>query len=113
MRSLRLSHDPQLKRAESSNPLLSQGAKGAGVAILQDLLADLGCKFVRTFAHGRADGIFGPETLAAVKQFQTRAGLRADGIVGPRTLTALDDAIRRDDRLERRSGPHKAGSGYW
>lgn len=113
MRSLRLSRDPQLQRAESRNPLLSQGATGSGVAILQDLLADLGCKFVKSFPHGRADGIFGPETLAAVKQFQTRAGLRVDGIVGPRTLTALDDAIGRDDRLERRAGPHKARSGYW
>ena len=64
MRSLRLSHDPQLKRAESSNPRPSQGATGSGVAILQDLLADMGFKFARTFAHGRGDGIFGPETLA-------------------------------------------------
>ena len=113
MKSLRLNQDPQLKRAEFGNPPLSQGATGSGVAIVQDLLADLGSEFVRTFAQGRADGIFGPETLAAVKQFQTSAGLQVDGIVGPKTLAALDNAIGQNDRLERRAGPHKAGSGYW
>jgi peptidoglycan hydrolase-like protein with peptidoglycan-binding domain len=113
MRSLRLSQDVQLQSANNSNPLLSRGATGSGVAILQDLLADLGCKFIKTFSHGRADGIFGPETESAVKQFQTRAGLRADGIVGPRTLAALDGAIIEDDRLERRRRPHRGNAGYW
>jgi peptidoglycan hydrolase-like protein with peptidoglycan-binding domain len=113
MRSLRLSQDAQLQRANSSNPLLSRGMTGSGVAILQDLLADLGAKFIRTFAQGRADGIFGQETELAVKQFQTRVGLRADGIVGPRTLAALDQAIVDDDRLERRKSPHNARAGYW
>ena len=113
MRSVRLSQDVQLQRANKSSPLLSRGATGTGVAILQDLLADLGSKFVKTFSHGRADGIFGPETESAVKQFQTRSGLRADGIVGPRTLAALDTAIIQDDRLERRRSPHRGEAGYW
>ncbi len=113
MRSLRLGQDAQLQRAENSSPLLSQGSNGSGVAILQDLLADLGGKFVKTFASGRADGIFGSETALAVKQFQASAGLRADGIVGPRTLAALDQAIARDDRLEKRVGKPDARTGYW
>ncbi|WP_448955423.1 peptidoglycan-binding domain-containing protein [Labrys neptuniae] len=113
MRSLRLSQDAQLQRAEKSNPLLSRGMTGSGIAILQDLLADLGAKFIRTFHTGKADGIFGPETELAVKQFQSRVGLRADGIVGPRTLAALDQAVIDDDRLERRPGPHNARTGYW
>lgn len=35
------------------------------------------------------DGVKGPKTTAAVKQFQQRRGLTADGIVGPITETAL------------------------
>jgi peptidoglycan hydrolase-like protein with peptidoglycan-binding domain len=36
-----------------------------------------------------ADGRFGQQTLAAVREFQRRRGLVIDGIVGPATWTAL------------------------
>ena len=43
------------------------------------------------FGYGLvADGIVGPKTLAAIKDFQAKNGLVVDGIVGPRTLAALN-----------------------
>ena len=37
----------------------------------------------------QADGIFGPQTEAAVRSYQTRSGLAVDGIVGPNTWSTL------------------------
>lgn len=64
---------------------------GSEVAQLQRLLIDAGIKV-------SADGWYGPETEAAVKQFQQRAGLVADGIAGPKTLATLRNR-ERDSRL--------------
>lgn len=38
---------------------------------------------------GKLDGIMGPNTQKAIKEFQQMAGLGADGIVGPKTAMAL------------------------
>jgi cell wall-associated NlpC family hydrolase len=63
--------------------LLEEGMSGPAVASVQQSLAQLG------FYHGAVDGIFGPETEAAVRDFQAAAGIAVDGIVGPQTLSAL------------------------
>jgi peptidoglycan hydrolase-like protein with peptidoglycan-binding domain len=59
------------------------GDKGWDVAALQYLLQRAGS------GAGRADGIFGPLTEAAVKRAQEAAAVGVDGIVGPETLRAL------------------------
>jgi putative chitinase len=48
----------------------------------------------RGYDPGVADGVWGPLSRAAVKQFQKDHGLTADGIVGPKTLAALAPELR-------------------
>ena len=64
---------------------LRQGAKGEDVRALQILLTGRGCK---GNMH-EPDGIFGPNTLGAVKLFQEKHGLDDDGIVGKLTWNAI------------------------
>lgn len=45
------------------------------------------------FDPGTIDGLDGPRTRAAVKEFQRSCGLEADGIVGPKTRAALAVAL--------------------
>jgi peptidoglycan hydrolase-like protein with peptidoglycan-binding domain len=59
------------------------GDKGWDVAALQYLLQRAGN------GAGRADGLFGPLTEAAVRRAQETAGIGVDGIAGPETLRAL------------------------
>lgn len=62
---------------------LRTGSNGDDVVQLQARLAELG------FLSGKADGDFGPATEAALIAFQKSKGLQADGIAGPNTLAAL------------------------
>jgi peptidoglycan hydrolase-like protein with peptidoglycan-binding domain len=63
-------------------PLVRQGDQQHPVKTLQYLL--------RARGHTVAvDGIFGPNTAAAVRAFQQQKGLAVDGIVGPVTWRAL------------------------
>lgn len=47
-------------------------------------------KLVQAKVGADVDGIFGPQTEAAVRAFQRDRGLVPDGIVGPKTWAALD-----------------------
>lgn len=58
--------------------------RGDDVTTLQVKLSSLG------FDTGRVDGIFGPDTSAALLDFQRNAGLTTDGIAGPEVVAALD-----------------------
>ncbi|MFE1251426.1 glycoside hydrolase domain-containing protein [Streptomyces sp. NPDC058735] len=62
---------------------VGSGSTGALVTAAQCLL--------RAAGHdpGAPDGVFGPGTTAAVRDFQSGVGLTADGVVGSRTWTAL------------------------
>jgi peptidoglycan hydrolase-like protein with peptidoglycan-binding domain len=58
--------------------VLSSGSEGRQVKLLQQALGGV-----------KVDGVFGPETEAAVRSFQSAHGLGVDGIVGPQTSAAL------------------------
>jgi N-acetylmuramoyl-L-alanine amidase len=57
--------------------------RGDDVADLQRRLCALG------FDTGRVDGIFGPDTEQALRDFQRNAGLTTDGVCGRDTLATL------------------------
>jgi peptidoglycan hydrolase-like protein with peptidoglycan-binding domain len=71
-------------QAQPTNfPVLRRRMRGPAVRDLQERLRAKG------FLRVGADGVFGPETQAAVKAAQRQYQLPADGIVGPATWEAL------------------------
>ena len=59
------------------------GSTGNEVIQIQTKLKNWG------YYKGNIDGIYGSQTLKAVKDFQKKNGLTVDGIVGDKTLAAL------------------------
>ena len=93
--------------------LRAPALRGDDVRELQARLGALG------FDAGRVDGIFGPRTARAVREFQSNYGIPTDAIVGRATLRALAGlpamsgetsgaAVREREQL-RRFGPGVAG----
>jgi len=72
-----------LAAAAEPDKLIKLGARGDEVKMLKKLLADTG------YYAGQIDGVFGGETLAAVKDFQTYNALEADGVVGKDTIAVM------------------------
>ena len=60
-----------------------QGSQGSAVRTIQTKLKRWG------YYSGSVDGIYGSKTAQAVKYFQRQNGLTADGVCGPETLAAL------------------------
>lgn len=73
------------------------GASSSRVRILQKALMALG------FDVPKADGVFGSDTYAAVKEFQKTVGLEADGKAGEKTLKKLESFFDEDGNVI--SGP--------
>jgi N-acetylmuramoyl-L-alanine amidase len=69
--------------------IVKYGDEGEDVKRVQQYLMNAGMDL----SEYGADGIFGDETLAAVRAFQSRYGLDVDGIVGPITLSRLKEVI--------------------
>lgn len=67
----------------STYALSKYGSRGDEVIKIQTKLKRWG------YYNGNVDGIYGSQTLAAVKWFQSKNGLAVDGIAGPKTLAAM------------------------
>ena len=86
--------------------VLRQGASGGEVKEVQRRLKQWG------YYSGAVDGIYGPATVKAVKEFQRKNGLTVDGIAGRSTFEALgmNDSVRVLDN--EKSGSSTANSNY-
>ena len=63
--------------------LSKYGSRGDEVKQIQTKLKRWG------YYYGSVDGIYGSQTVSAVKWFQSKNGLTVDGIAGPKTLAAM------------------------
>ncbi len=66
-----------------ADALSKYGSRGSEVRTIQEKLKRWG------YYTGNVDGIYGSQTVAAVKRFQQKNGLTVDGIAGPQTLKAM------------------------
>ena len=67
----------------SVEALSKYGSTGSEVRTIQEKLKRWG------YYSGNVDGIYGSQTVAAVKKFQQKNGLQVDGIAGTQTLKAM------------------------
>ncbi|MBL8588083.1 MAG: peptidoglycan-binding protein [Methylobacteriaceae bacterium] len=95
LRSILFRGDARLEKAAQNAPPLAKGETSRGVALLQAGLLRVGYAMpVSTRRrHGAPDGIFGDETEAVVRRFQTAQKLAVDGVAGKDTLTRLDSLL--------------------
>jgi len=76
------------KLGDRSLRIQEPAMRGDDVATLQARLVDMG------FNPGRVDGIYGPLTESAVREFQRSVGATHDGICGPNTIISLMRLMR-------------------
>ncbi len=66
----------------TGRPTLQQGSSGPDVALVQ-----------RYLAVSPVDGVYGPGTVEAVRNYQSKQKLHVDGIVGPATWARIESGL--------------------
>ena len=72
-----------LPEMEKPRTTVRKGSKGADAKLVQQRLIEL------KYLTGKADGVFGTQSVAALKAFQTKNKLVADGVAGSGTNAVL------------------------
>jgi len=88
-------------KADETTTTAASGESAATIRAdkkVQQELYDVGCH------PGAVDGVFGPQTDAAILAFQKAAGLTPDGEYGPETQAALTKAVEDGDAICDESG---------
>ena len=81
--TLRSLEEARWKLGDRTLSLITPAMRGDDVAQLQSQLSEMG------FNCGRVDGIFGPQTESALKEFQKSVGVKVDGQCGPATVMSM------------------------
>jgi peptidoglycan hydrolase-like protein with peptidoglycan-binding domain len=84
--------DMQVNRSSSSNQSSATAASGSNRAQIEQMQRDL---TLRGLYHGAIDGMAGPQTMAALRQFQQQQGLPASGQLDDSTRQALGIQLER------------------
>lgn len=85
----------------SSSDVLKEGSRGSNVTELQSMLRAIG------HLNGRADGVFGPQTKAALVKFQKDWNLVSDGIATKSTW----DKLQEVSSIHKEESSSNGGSG--
>lgn len=81
---------PKVERPAPKTGGLPRHRRGSRVLHLTDpLTRGTDVQDVQRWVGATADGIFGPDTEALVKRWQTMRGLESDGVVGPLTWASM------------------------
>jgi hypothetical protein len=89
--SPRFKNSTRLQSAAQNAPAMRWGERGEPVALVQKAYVDLGYSMPgSTQPSGTMDGIFGKETYAVTRSFQSKQSLGVDGVIGKQTLHELD-----------------------
>lgn len=94
LQSRRFRESQQLQDASQNRPALNRGARGEGVRLVQQALIELGHPLpISVQRHSTPDGIYGEETIGAVRVFQRAEKLGIDGLAGRQTMARLDQLL--------------------
>ena len=85
---------------------LSYGASGSEVRKMQQALKEKGYDL----GSSGADGLFGAQTQAALRQYQQDRGLRSDGVAGSSTLSSLYSSPEGEAPAQTGSAPAQTES---